>query len=387
MARAIRSDKGVAALKPKPKAYVMAVADVPGLFVRVMPSGAKSFVAIARSPSGKQIWHRIDNTALKVEDAREKARAVLKRIKAGESLAEPDSFEATAREWLKRHVEGQGLRSSPTIEHYLDNYILPALSTRSFTSIRRSDVAKLLDHMVDDAGPRAADYVLSIVRGICNWYATRNDDYASPIILGMRRSKPSERARERILTDDEIRALWQHTEGRGTFGAFVRMLLLTAQRRDTVASMRWADVAVDGTWSIPSEDRAKGTGGELALPEIAREIIVSQPRFAENPHVFAGRGGSHLKGYSKPKAALDVEMKIPQWQLHDLRRTARSLMSRAGVRPDIAERVLGHAIKGVEGVYDRYHYLDEKADALRRLAGLIETILTPTADNVVRITR
>ena len=169
------------------------------------------------------------------------------------------------------------------------------------------------------------------------------------------------------------------------------MLLLTAQRRDTVASMRWADVAVDGTWSIPSEDRAKGTGGELALPEIAREIIEAQPRFADNPaRVRRARRARTCGATAKPKAALDAEggrfRRLAGCTT--LRRTARSLMSRAGVRPDIAERVLGHAIQGVEGVYDRLPLsATRRPTRYARLARLIETILTPTADNVVRITR
>jgi integrase len=74
---------------------------------------------------------------------------------------------------------------------------------------------------------------------------------------------------------------------------------------------------------------------------------------------------------------------MPPWVLHDLRRTARSLLSRAGVRPDISERVLGHAIPGVEGVYDRHSYSDEKADALNRLAALVESIIDPPVGNVV----
>ncbi len=74
---------------------------------------------------------------------------------------------------------------------------------------------------------------------------------------------------------------------------------------------------------------------------------------------------------------------MPPWTLHDLRRTARSLMSRAGVRPDISERVLGHAIPGVQGVYDRHTYDSEKADALKRLSDLISKIVKPPKGNVV----
>ena len=99
--------------------------------------------------------------------------------------------------------------------------------------------------------------------------------------------------------------------------------------------------------------------------------------------MLAGRGDGHINGFSKAKRQLDAKLlAMPQWQLHDLRRTARSLLSRAGVRPDIAERVLGHVQPGVAGVYDRHAYTSEKADALRRLAALIDSIVHPR-ENVV----
>jgi integrase len=142
--------------------------------------------------------------------------------------------------------------------------------------------------------------------------------------------------------------------------------------------MQWGDVSVDGTWTIKAEDREKGNAGELVLAKAALAIIKGQPHFAENPHVFAGRGGSYLTGYSKCKAAFDAKVgDVQPWTLHDLRRTARSLMSRAGIRPDIGERVLGHTMQGVEAIYDRHGYRDEKAHALRALAGLIDTIVHP----------
>ena len=116
--------------------------------------------------------------------------------------------------------------------------------------------------------------------------------------------------------------------------------------------MRWQDISLDGTWAIPAEDREKGNAGELVLPEAALAIIRQQPRFAENPHVFAGRGGSHLSGYSKSKVSLDAKvaaiMPVPQWGLHDLRRTARSLLARVGVRPDIDADVDPHPAAKVE---------------------------------------
>ena len=103
-------------------------------------------------------------------------------------------------------------------------------------------------------------------------------------------------------------------------------------------------------------------------------------------HVLpASRGDGPLNGFNKRKAAFDRACGVGDWTLHDLRRTSRSLMSRAGVRPDISERVLGHAIAGVEGVYDRHHYDQEKADALAKLARLIERIVKPTG-NVIELT-
>ncbi len=218
-----------------------------------------------------------------------------------------------------------------------------------------------------------------------NWHAARTDDYVPPIIRGMRRDDPQAKKRARILDDDEIRALWTAADKGAPFGAFLKLLLLTGQRRQKVAAMRWQDVTLDGTWDIPTEPREKGNGGALLLPEVAQEIIRSQKRIGGNPYVFPGRGDVHFNAFSPSKRSIDERAKIAPWTVHDLRRTARSLMARAGVRPDIGERVMGHAIEGVEGVYDRHSYHDEKADALKRLAGLLETILNPPGENVVAL--
>jgi integrase len=131
------------------------------------------------------------------------------------------------------------------------------------------------------------------------------------------------------------------------------------------------------TWEIASEAREKANAGSLILPEAVMAIIRAQPRFGANPYVFAAsHGGGPFNAFSQRKSELDALLgTMEPWRLHDLRRTARSLMSRAGVRPDIGERVLGHAIPGVEGVYDRHSYSDEKADALQRLSDLVERIV------------
>jgi integrase len=339
---------------------------------------------MTRDPNGRQVWNTLGAFPLiTIEEARDKAKDVLKKVKKGQRVEGPETFESVAKEWLKRHVEAKGLLSETAIRRNLRNHVLPVWGGRDFKSIRRSDVTKLCNSVEDNAGPVQADMILGTVTNIFAWYARRNDNYNSPIVPGMRRTKPQERARTRILSDDEIRLIWSTAEG--TFGDLVKLLLLTAQRREKVASMRWDEISADGMWTVHNGNRRKkGTGGELVLPAIALDIIHARPRLDTNPHVLAGRGDRYFIGWGKAKAALDAATRIIGWTLHDCRRTARSLMSRAGVRPDIAERVLGHVQPGVQATYDRHAYREEKAQALKMLAGLIDNILRDDADTKVR---
>jgi integrase len=150
--------------------------------------------------------------------------------------------------------------------------------------------------------------------------------------------------------------------------------------------MKWSDLAGD-EWTIAVADREKGTPGKLKLSSAALAIIERQPHVMGSPYVFAGRGRGPFYSFSQRKRELDAKLPadIPDLTLHDLRRTAKSLMARAGVTPHVSERVLGHAIAGVEGVYDVHDYTNEKADALAKLAALVETIINPPTDNVVAL--
>jgi integrase len=384
MARRTLTDATIAALKARDKRYTVSDPKFVGLVVRVTPNAVKTFYALTRNPLGKLVWHAIGSTHIySLEEARELARAAIKAIKAGKSAAGPQSFEAVAGDWFERHVLKKGLRSAGHTKNYLDLHLLPAWGPRNFESIRRNDVAKLLDHVEDNSGAAAADEVLKIAGGIFRWYATRHEDYASPVIRGMRRYSQKENARERILDDDELRIVWKQAEANGPFGALLRLLLLTGQRRDKVVKIKWTDI-IDGTWVIKTDPREKGNAGELALPQVALDIINAQPRLVGNPYVFAGRGSKAMRGFAMRKENFCAKLpEMPNWTLHDLRRTARSLMSRAGVNDTHAERVLGHVITGVHGVYNRHEYREEKAHALRALAGLIETIVNPPSSNVI----
>ena len=188
--------------------------------------------------------------------------------------------------------------------------------------------------------------------------------------------------------------------GAGTFGAIVKVLLLTAQRRDEVAHMSRKEVGKDGIWTIPSERYKTKRPNHLPLSKAALDIINEQSDVNDCDFLFPSQIGTPYSAFGKSKAALDravlAAMKkeakndtkvepLSNWTLHDLRRTAKTLMVRAGVRPDISERVLGHVIRGVEATYDRHSYADEKRDALEKLAAIIDSIVEPRPSKIVSL--
>jgi integrase len=385
------TDKQLASKKRRAERYIEVDPEQRGLYLRVPPEGPIVFAAVARDPYGKQIWATLDTTAdLKVGDARQRAREAIRRIKDGEKAIEPpkpkpESVAEVAENWLRRHVEKNNHRTAAEMRRQVDKYILPYWRDRIFVEIKRADVTALLDMVEDKHGPAMADAILTTLRSIAGWVQKRNDDYVPPFVRGMKRVPKEVHNRSRKLDDFELRQVWNAAGEMGQFGAFVRLLLLSAQRRDKVANLRWDDIDAKGVWTIRTEKREKGNPGKLQLPKAALDIIEAQPRFVGNPYVFAGKDGHALRRNSDSKIKFDAKCGIKDWRLHDLRRTARSLMSRAGVQSEHAERVLGHAIGGVEGIYDRHDYDAEKADALRKLAALVERIVSPPAENVVAL--
>ena len=158
------------------------------------------------------------------------------------------------------------------------------------------------------------------MRSIMNWYAARNDDYVPPIARGMRRQNPKAQARTRVLSDDEIRAIWKQAETDGTFGAIIRFALLSAQRRAKIIGMRWDDISDDGAWTIPKEAREKDSVGSVRLPPMALAIITGATAlWAITRSVFAGRGNNCFCGFSKSKRRLDAKLQnVEPWTIHDL---------------------------------------------------------------------
>jgi integrase len=249
-------------------------------------------------------------------------------------------------------------------------------------SCRRSEVVRLLDRIEQHNGPVATDRTLAILSRIFTWHAVRDERFRSPLVRGMYRTNGRARARSRILDDGELQRLWAATSnGHGAFNALVRFLLLTGARRSEAAGMTWGEV-VGADWTLPS-NRCK-TKLDLFRPlsKEAQRILEEQPRFAGCPFVFTLNGRNALRDFHRQKVKLDAKSRVTKWTLHDLRRTARSLMSRAGVPVDHAERCLGHVMPGIRGVYDKHSYRPEMERAYEALAALIERIVSPV-ENVV----
>lgn len=389
---------------------------VPGLRLRIGSSGAKTF--ILRKRVGGTLSNlaigRFHEAAFPLASARRKARAYISDIEAGNDprpkvkLAEGvTTFRGVSELFIERHVQKNALRSGAETIRIFKTYVWPEWGQRAFLDIRRKAVTDLLDKVEDGkagaarnlGGPVQADRLLAALSKLFAWYASRDDDYSSPIVRGMSRTKPRERARKRVIgmtldgqpNDAELRLFWRTASEAGTYGAYLQTCLLTAQRRAKVLTMRRDAVTDDGIWAMQTEAREKSNAGLLDLPPMALNIIAAQPEIEGNPFVFAGKGDGPFYPGDKLKRDFDAKLTkanggepVPHWTTHDLRRTAKTLMRRAGVNSDISERVLGHAIGGVEGVYDRHGYREEKAAALRKLAGLLEVILAD-APNVVPI--
>jgi integrase len=321
-----------------------------------------------------------------VEQGRDPAETK-KETRAKLKAAKADTVQALCENYLKR--EGSKLRTEHARKRVLERLVYPEIGDKPLADLKCSSIIKLLDTIEDENGTKMADLVLAYLRKVFSWHAGRVDDFNSPIVKGMSRYDAKANEGTRILTDDELRAIWAATEpdkdAPQPFHALIRFLLLTGARRSEANLLPWSELSGDGkVWTLPPARNKVKTELVRPLSKAAQALLASVPRIEGARFVF-GKGNvpMHL---TKPTADLKVATGTDGWRIHDLRRTSRSLMSRAGVPADHAERALGHAVGGIRGIYDRYTYEKEMAAAYEALATLIERIVEQ-ADSVVPLRR
>ncbi len=357
---------------------------VPGLVLRV-GGRRKTWYAVYRL-AGRRQWMKLGHSpAVELAEARKSARAALEALEQQEDpKAQPTEIVPDeGRETLKAVVEDYqrlyiGVRlKKATGAAYKGRLtrLVKKYGHKPIPKVTRRDILDHTEGLVAEGKAAEAAYVHRILAGFFNWCLARGLINVSP----MHGMKPPAKvaSRDRVLTDDEVRAVWEAAAGLGyPYGPFVRMLLATGQREGEVARMR-RDQVDGAAWTMP--DTKRGTPHRVILPGLARRVLEECPKF-EGPHYFtSGDGKKSINGFSKMKARLDDTLgdQLEPWRLHDLRRTVASGMAKLGTQPHVIEAVLNHrsgTVSGIARVYNRYSYETEGADALARWARHLEAV-------------
>lgn len=436
-ARKVLTDRAVEAIKPPQDKDRIEHWDaaLPGLGLRVTRNGVKSWVLLHRV-NGKLERLTIGRyPAVGLAAARELGRAAVQKAAKGISAAAEkrqgrderkaaaaltsdgwprDSFGTLAERYIRQDLKG--LRRGWEVERIVRRELLPHWGNRPLAELRRRDAIERIDALVDAGKPQAADRLHQIIKRIGNFAVEKDVLEVNPFssLASPLREKVK---RDRVLAEAEVRALWAAWNRMGAFGAHQRLLLLLGQRRDEVAGMRWGDLDLDGkVWTLPRELTKVDRAHVVPLTDRAVSIIRSMMVAADDgelkpfnaTYVFStAPDGNSISGHSKAKSRADrlaarwlagksldavddeegepIEA-LPDWRLHDLRRTAATWMAELGVSNLVVGRVLNHAPAGITAtVYNRYEYLDEKRDALERLDRKVMSVVNPAPANVVRL--
>jgi integrase len=402
------TDRKIKSLKPRDEAYIQPDAQVPGHGLRAMPSGHLSFVLVARYPgSTNPVPLSLGSYGeLTLEEAREKARRWRNLIKRGihpkvqeerERQAalrqQHTTFAAVTEDFIRDKLSTE--RKGREVERDIRREFLPVWGRRPIAEITALDVRAVVKAAVDRSAPYQAHNLLVLARRLFSWAIDQH-------VYGLETS-PCERLkpkaiigkkafRTRILNDDEWRAFWKATEGMAyPYGALLRMLALTGQRKSEIAEARWREIDFDRKLLVIPPERMKADAAHVVpLVDYVIAILESLPRFKKGDYVFSTMfGAKPVNGFSKAKAKLDKAMAAElggmsePFVIHDIRRSVRTGLSSLPVPDIVRELVIAHTKPGLHKVYDQFAYVDEKRKALELWAGRLRDIIEPLPPNVV----
>jgi integrase len=379
----------------------------PALAFRVTETGHKSWSLFYRAGGRLRRYTIGSYPAFKPSDARRAASAALHKVEAGGDPAEEkrarrnapkpeaDDFASVARRYLEEQVKRNTAASTyRETARIIEQDVIPEWGKRAIGSIARRDVVALVDKKVASGAEIQANRVLARLRTLFGWAAGKDLIIVNPCDGAKPPTK--EKARDRVLSEGEIRVFWTAAGELGwPFGHLFKLLLLTAQRRDEVATMEWAEIDIEGRlWSLPREKAKNDQGHDVHLSALAVEVLAALPHVAGGL-VFSTNGRTTVSGFSRAKERVDSLMasaagrEVEPWILHDLRRTATTGMARLKFAPHVVDRVLNHTsgtIRGVARVYNRFDYLDERKAALEAWGRAVEAIVSGAeASNVVEL--
>jgi integrase len=394
----ILTDFAVQKAKPKPEGYEMSDGGQRGLRLAVHPTGRKSWVVRYRHPVTGKSRKLTLQPGLGLAQARKLAADAMFAVAQGtdpidgrraEKQAAVAATEGTLAAITKQYLDiaASKLRSHDFYKGVLDRHILPRLGERQVVELKRSEIVACLDLVESKSGPSASDMARAVLSAVLSWHEGRSDTFKSPIVKSMkRRVSALDAARGRVLTDDELKRVWQAAgDARiGVYGQVVRLMVLTGARRSEAQGLRRDEIETvhdNGSdivvWRLPASRSKSKREIVRPLSAGARAIIDDQPQIGECDFVFTLDGNRAMSmNRDGAKKLIDEIADVKDWRLHDLRRVHRSLLSRCRVPFEIAERLLGHSQPTLVQTYDRHSHLPAMAEAVEKLAAEIERIIS-----------
>jgi integrase len=395
--RKVLTDFAVTKARPKASGYEISDGGQRGLRLAVQPSGAKSWIVRYRHPATGKSRKLTLQPGLGLAQARKLAADAMFQVaqrvdpidgRRAEKQAAAAAVEGTLYAVCKQYLDiaASKLRSHDQYERTLKRHILPRLGERQVAELKRSEIIAVLDKVESESGPSAADMALAVLSTTLSWYEKRSDTFRSPIIKGMRRVKASEQARDRVLSDDEIKWVWEAAgdERIGLYGQVIKFMILTGARRSEAAGLRRSEIETvrdNGSdivvWRLPASRSKNKREVVRPVSAAALAIVENQPQIGDCDFAFSLDGNRAMSmNRDGSKKLLDEIAAVEGWVLHDLRRVHRSLLSRCRVPFEVAERLLGHAQPLLVKTYDQHSHLPAMLEAVEKVAAEIERIVS-----------